>query len=438
MLRELCLKREKNKKRMTALWNAKESRDWSAEERKEYDELATKTESLNKDISLRSQFEKDFKLSKGKEDKDFERSQHKASIFNVIRSLIYRQTGDSSYKDDYGRVDECLQEHNRSVDKSIIKDGFASIPESCFQTQKRTDITSSTQGGDSLISEKVMPSLYVEGLYEKTWLDALGVPMVSGLQGNVKIPAIKDKPSFSWIAENANFPEQDQTFQDIEFTPLYAGAIQVLSLGIFLRSESQSVMRFVQEELMRSFRAGIEKSFIQDDGTSNKPKGLYEIVNDYSSGANEVVAKTNGGAITYAKCLEAEGKITATNQPGPLSWLISDKVRLLAQQVLKFAVNGSKQLYQPEDKMLADRSTAVTNGIQDNVTEGSSTNNTSKIVIFQPQSLVVGRWLGGIQLQVNTQGAEYWKAGKTAVRVIDVCTLKSRRDSDFAVLKGIK
>lgn len=431
MLRKLYIEKEKIRGLMSTLWKKREDgQDWTPDEKKQYEEHTEKVRKIDEDIKLRSEYVETFKQDKGKEDLNFDKNKREASLFKIIRSQIYAQTKDEAYKDDYGRVNEVLQE-TRSKSKNI-KDGFFPVPESCFERQeKRTDITSAADSGGKLISEIVRPELYSQGLYESTWLSECGVPVLNNLEGNVKIPAVNNKPSFGWVAENANFAEQDGTFKDVELTPLYAGAIQVFSLGIFLRSQGQSIVRFVQEELLRSFRSGIEKSFIQDDGTSNTPEGLYEIV----PAANEVEIATNGGPITYAKCLEAEGKITGTNQSMPLKWLISDKVRLSALQKLKFSVNGAKQLY--EDMMLADRKTAITNSIRDNLTQGSAANSTSKIIIFQPQSLVVGRWVGGIQIQVNSQGAEYWKAGKTAVRVIDVCNMVSRRDSDFAALQGI-
>ena len=283
----------------------------------------------------------------------------------------------------------------------------------------------------------VRPDQYAEGLYENTWMTETGVRILSGLSGDLKIPQIGTKPSFSWIQENSNFPEQDMSFSDVLLMPKYAGAIQVFSLGIFLRSAGDSITRFVQEELMRSFRAGLEKSFIQDDGTSNTPKGLYSIV----PVANEVAAvgggtnANKGGVVDYAKALETEGKITSTNQMMPLRWLLNDDVRLKALQVLKFQVNGASQLFMPGSNMFADRPATITNSISKTVKKG--TGNTSKLVLFQPQSLLLGRWLGGIQLQINTQGAEYWKAGKTAVRVIDVCNMVSRRNTDFAAYKEI-
>ena len=438
-IRNLYLEKEKKRKELEKLWAMRESRAWSKEEKDQYDKTASEAEKINADLKLRSEFIETFKMEKSKEDTAFEKNERDASLFKIIKSKIYEQTNDQTYKDDFGRVNEVLQEQRNKTKN--IKDGFTPIPESAFNVKKRTDITAGTQGGDNLISEIVRPDMYVEGLYEATWMSQAGVTVLSGLEGDLRIPVINDKPSFSWIAENANFPEQDMSFEDIMLMPRYAGAIQVFSLGIFLRSQGASIVRFVQQELMRSFRSGLEKSFIQDDGTNNKPSGLYKIISDYNAGANEVSAiggsgfgANQGGLVSYAKALETESKITSTNQMMPLRWLINDDVRLKALQVLKFpGVNGAEQLY--KNGMFADRPATVTNSISKTIKKG--TGNTSKIVLFQPQSLVLGRWLGGIQLQVNTQGAEYWKAGKTAVRVIDVCNLVSRRNSDFAAYEEI-
>ena len=440
-LRSLYIEKEALRKKMSALWTKREEKEWTKEERTSYEDLASKAEKVNSDIQLRAEYIETFKMSQDKEDKDFEKSKRQASLFHIIKSKIYGQTRDESYKEDFGRVNEVLSEHRNKTKSRHLKDGFFSVPESAFQTpapQKRTDILSTgATGGDSLISEITRPDLFVEGLYESTWMRQAGVPILSGLEGDIKIPRVNNKPSFSWVGENTAFPEQDQSFDDVTLSPKYAGSIQVFSLGIFLRSAGASVMRFVQQELMRAFQSGLEKSFLQDDGTANKPKGIYSIVES----GNEVSAlpqtpdANKGGPISYGKCLETEAKITSTNQRMPLTWLVSDKVRLKALQVLKFSVNGSSQLFMPGSNTLADRPAIVTNSISDAETRGTGT--TSKIVLFQPQSLVLGRWTGGIQLQVNTQGKAYWERGATAVRVIDVCNLVSRRDSDFAVLKEI-
>lgn len=434
-IRKLYLKKEGLRKKLEDLWALRDSRDWSEDERKEYERNKDAADKVNSDLKLKAEYLESFKMERSKEDLEFAKSERDASLFKIIKSKIFEQTRDTAYKDDFGRVNEVLQEHRHNIGARNIRDGFTAVPETSFQVAKRTDITSSTQGGEDLISEIVRPDQYVEGLYENTWMTQAGVRVLSGLSGDLKIPVIMDKPGFSWIAENANFPEQDMSFSDILLMPRYAGAIQNFSLGIFLRATGNSIVRFVQEELMRSFRSGLEKSFIQDDGTSNTPKGLYNLV----PAGNEVAAvggavDTNtGGDVDYAKALETESKITSTNQSMPLKWLINDDVRLKALQKLKFSVNGASQLFM--NGRFADRPAIITNSISNTVKKG--TGNTSKTILFQPQSIVLGRWMGGIQLQINTQGAEYWKAGKTAVRVIDVCNLVSRRVSDLAAYTEI-
>jgi len=427
MLRQLYLKKEKLRGLMSSLWDKRENGvDWTADEKKEYEKHTEDVRKIDEDIKLRSEYVETFKASKDKEDLQFERNKNDASLFKIIKGELYKQTRDESYKDDYGRVNEVLQE-TRSKAKHI-KDGFIPVPESSFE--KRTDIVSSSASAGALISDVVKPELYAEGLYEKTWMSECGVTMLSGLEGDVSIPQVNAKPSFSWVAENSNFPEQDGTFKEVSLKPLYAGAIQVFSLGIFLRSQGQSVVRFIQEELMRSFRSGIEKSFIQDDGMDNKPKGVIALVPD----ANKISLGTNGAQITYAKLQEAEQRLVETNQSMPLKWLINHVVRIKAQSILKFAVNGASQLY--DNGMLADLPAYVTNSVSSSLKQGSAAKS-STIVLMQPQSLVLGRWLGGIQLQINSMAGQYWKAGKTAVRVIDVCNMVSRRDSDLVSIVGI-
>ena len=442
-LRGLYLDKEELRKKMSSLWDKRESGDWTPAERKEYDDLASKAKKVNEDLRLRAEYIEDFKMSKDKEDLGFDKSKRDCSLFKIIKQELFNQTRDGSYKDDFGRVNEVLSEHRSKVSKHI-KDGFTAIPESAFRSaapvKRRTDITSGAQGGDSLIAEVVRADQYVEGLYESTWMQRAGVRMLAGLEGDLKIPKIKDRPSFSWIAENSNFAEQDMAFEDVTLQPRYAGAIQVFSLGIFLRAAGNSIVRFVQEELMRSFRAGLEKSFLQDDGTNNTPKGVQSlvpaanIVNASKKADGSAVTANEGGVPSYAEALSVEGKITSTNQMQPLTWLLNDQTRLQALQRLKFSVNGASQLYM--GGMFADRPAVITNSVPNDVAKGTGT--TSDAYLIQAASLLVGRWMAGLQLQVNTQGAEYWKAGKTAVRVIDVCNMVSRRSSDLAAYRQIK
>lgn len=452
MLRQLYIKKEKIRAEMSKLWDVRESGGtWTQEQKKSYDELSEQARSVDTDIKLRGEYVETFKMSKDKEDLKFDRSLEDASLYKLIRYKVYKQERDEQYKDDYGRVEEVLQETRKNSPQS--KAGFTPIPESSLMS-KRDDITSAPASGGSLVSTLVRPDLYQETLFEKTVIGESGVPMLSGLEGDVKIPKADTASGFAFVAENANFPEQDQTFGEVTLQPKYAGGIQVFSLALFLRSQNESVMRFVQQEILNATRVGIDKAFIINNGANNTPEGLRKIIADHDGGANSIVPADGGNAktalCTWGDLLRAEGLITDTNEMGPLVCLIPDKLRRLASQILKFNVSGSMPLY--SKGMLGDCKTLVSNSVPTDIEIPDNTagyvatikdageaapTQLSTAIFFQPKRFLVGRWRSGLQLQVNTQGAEYWKAGKTAVRVIDVCNFISRRPASASEVKNI-
>ena len=436
-----ALKKEKTELlgKMKQLWEKRDKTPWTDDESANYEAAEKRVSDLSDEIEKRMVFESQMvsEVENQKDTKEHIKNRQELNMYHIIQGEVARQKGVNFRSMDPGRVNEVLSEHKRSIPSGVLRDGYQSVPDSVFELpeipKKRASITSADANAGNLVSEIVKPELYAEGLYSKTWVGEAGCPVLTGLQGDVKIPQLGTKPSGAFVAEDADFSDGSMDFNSVNLTPLQAGGIQIFSLQSFLRSQNQSVMQFVQQELLNFIRSVVERAFVRDDGSANKPKGLYSIIG--STAQNKIEIATNGANIDYAHCLETEGKITSTDQHGELTWLISDKVRLSAQQKLKFAVNGASQLFQ--NGMLADRKTLISNHISDSITQGTSANNTSTIIIFQPQSFVVGRWTGGLQVQVNTLAEAYFKKGQTGVRVLDVCNCVSRRDGDFAGLAGI-
>ena len=131
-IRKLFLKKESLRKKLEGLWALRDSRDWSESERADYDKAKSEADKVNSDLKLRAEFIESFKLERSKEDLDFAKSEREASLFNIIRAKIFEQTRDSSYKDDYGRVNEVLAEHRNKTHARHVQDGFTPIPESGF------------------------------------------------------------------------------------------------------------------------------------------------------------------------------------------------------------------------------------------------------------------------------------------------------------------
>ena len=359
--------------------------------------------------------------------KDFDKAVREYSLARLIRGQIFNQRGDKRFKEESGPEVEVSAELQR--DSKHIKDGFFPIPERALI--KRAAVTTSDATGGALISDLVRPEQYIEGLYSPLWSSKAGATMLSDLQGNTVIPGLNAKPGFSWVGEDTNFPDQSMTFnKPVTLKPKFAGAIQDFAIGIFYQSQNDSIESFIRREMTRALASGIDASFINDDGTSNKPKGLLNI-----TGISEVdTAGANGGALTLSKILECEKELFAENQFAEPVWVTNPDVMISGRNKLRFAVNGAITIGTKDT--LVDNKMVVTTGVKNDLTKGSGTGLSQALLII-PESVVIGRWSGGLQISVNTLADSYWKKGSVGVRVLDVCDIGLRRTKDIVNYKNI-
>ena len=212
--------------------------------------------------------------------------------------------------------------------------------------------------------------------------------------------------------------------------PLLAGGIQAYSLQSFIQSQSQSLQMFVTDELRRQIESIVDRAFIRDDGTGGKPTGLYAL----TEAGNQVSISANGGPVTLAKLKETEQKLAEADvSMENVRWLINEKLRIAAEQILQFPVNGSKTVY--SDGMLAGVPALTTNHIDGSLNQGTG-RNTTTAVLFNPDAFLVGRWKNGLMVSVNTLGEPFFKKAQVGIRVLDYCNLVARR-KDIGTLKGI-
>ena len=415
--------------RAKALWakKEKETRAFTDPEFKEYQDLQKKIYDMDDKIKRESE-RLTLKRNGQSEDKTFNRAIKEFSLSRLIRGKIFHQKGEAQFKTDDGIEREVSAELVRDNPRHI-RDGYMPIPEVALM--KRTAVTTADSSGGALVSELVRPEQYVEGLYAGMWSSKAGATMLSDLQGDTVIPGLNQKPSFSWVTEGSNFPEQDMTFnKPITLKPKFAGAIQDFAIGIFYQSQNDSIESFIRQELTQALSTGIDDSFLNDDGTTGKPKGLLSI-----TGISEVdTAGANGAKLTLAKILETEQKLLSENQFAEPVWVTNSNVMLSGRNQLRFAVNGAMTIGTKDT--LVDNRMVVTNSVKSNLTKGSGT-GLSQALLLIPRSVVIGRWSGGLQISVNTLGDSYWKSGSVGVRVLDVCDLGLRRAKDVVNYKNI-
>ena len=59
-IRELYLKKESIRKKLEGLWTLRDTREWSKEEREQYDQHKTEADQISSDLKLRSEYIESF------------------------------------------------------------------------------------------------------------------------------------------------------------------------------------------------------------------------------------------------------------------------------------------------------------------------------------------------------------------------------------------
>jgi len=429
MLRTLIQKKENLRGLMATLWEKKErGQDWSKEEREAYDKHHEAVKKLDVDIKLRSEFCETFQQNLPKADKEFNKLQSRASIFNIIKRELYDATKDARFKIDGGPITEVVQERAKQIDSQFVKPGETPVRLSDFKT--RATIDTSAGSGADLKEETIYPSI-VPNLYSKAWAGRAGCDFVENWRGDFILPAEDTEPASGFIGETADYPESSIDYKRaVILRPLKVGALQPFSLQSFMQDETRQLQNSINSQLMQEWAKKVDDDFLNADGNpATEPKGILNITGIQTLDAG---GSANGDALTFAKCIEAEGKLTENNQDMPPVWVINAKTVTHARSTLRNNVAGS--LYIGSTKQLADRRFVQTNVVSDKITKGSSS-DLSGAVLVVPQSIVIVQWAMPV---VSIDRSLGFKSDIVWTKISGYVNVGLKRPKDVVYLKNIK
>ena len=140
----------------------------------------------------------------------------------------------------------------------------------------------------------------------------------------------------------------------------------------------------------------------------------------------------NGDALTFGKCIEAEGKLTENNQDMPPIWIINAKTVTHARSTLRNTVAGA--MYIGTTRRLADRKFVQTNVVTDSLRKGSSS-DLSGAVLLIPSSVVIVQWA---MPAVSIDRSIGFKNDTVWTKISGYCNIGLKRPKDVVYLKNIK
>ncbi len=277
--------------------------------------------------------------------------------------------------------------------------------ENAGMSQKDLTVGTPADGGYTVATDLVATS-FIEYLFNKTLVKAMGATVLPGLVGNMAIPRIVSGPTAYWIAENGSPTESAAVFDQVPMSPKQVSGILEIS-RLLLAQSAIAIEMLIRAKLALSVALELDRVSVSGTGTSNQPLGIRN-----TTGVGSVALGTNGGAPTHDMLVDLETEVAANNgDVGLLAYMANTKTR---GKLKKTAVEaGHPEKVWGKGGELNGYKVGVTNQMPSNLTKGTSSGVCSSMVHGYWPGLYIGEW-GGVEIMKDP----YTHSATGALRVV--------------------
>ena len=175
--------------------------------------------------------------------------------------------------------------------------------------QQRDLLAISGNVGDDLVETTVHGDRYIELLRARTLVRSLGAQVLSGLQGDVLIPAASAAATAAWVAENSAISESGLTTTQKTASPKELGVYSEYSKKLLAQSEV-GVEALIRDDMMKVISIAEDDAYLEGASGGNNPTGIFNT----SGVATSSVA--SAGSPTHAEIVEFETDVAGANALG--------------------------------------------------------------------------------------------------------------------------
>ena len=359
-----------------------ESRSFTEDESKSVDNLNADIAELDGKIERAENTEKNISRMANtgatpSPDKEIESAKRS---FSLSRAMSGAMNGGLS-----GVEAEVYQEAQREARASGIQlAGNVAIPQSMFRTAGDAGLlTAGTGEGSDFVPTEHMG--FIEALQPRLLVEELGATIITGVSGNLDMPRISAAGTAGWGAtETAATPNSELATDTLSLTPKRVGAYTTYTKQL-LTQGSPAVDKIVADDLGRAIRNAVDAAAFNGGGSSGVPQGIFG-----TSGVNNQAA-TNGTTLTAAKLIKM---ITDVASQDGLTGGEVFVVSPAAYQKLATLIQVSGVSAVMVNDMLQGYKVYMSTHLNQNVTKGSSTSNTSQLLFGNFSNLLISRWSG--------------------------------------------
>ncbi|OUW83682.1 MAG: phage major capsid protein [Candidatus Thioglobus sp. TMED218] len=342
-----------------------------------------------------------------------QRETREYSLMNGIRSLM---SGEGSFEKE---VSQELQQRYGQDPRGMY------VPSEFFS---RDITTASPAHGSRLIETEHLAGDFVDALRANLVTASLGARMMTGLQGDVQIPALHAATAAAFVAENGAPTEGAPTFRQITMAPKELRAYVDISRRLAFQS-SPSVEDVIRQDLIQGFARKVDEVAIEGGGT-NEPTGILA-----TSGIGSVAMGTNGGAITYAKLVDLEEEVGIDNAlTDNAAYLTNPKVVSAMRQTSRQSSGVEGNFILNDENTLLGYRVARSTLAPSDLTKGSSSGVCSAVLFGNFNDLMIGMF-GGLDVVVDPNADLTTGAVRVAAfQMIDVAV---RHAQSFAAIQDV-
>lgn len=256
---------------------------------------------------------------------------------------------------------------------------------------------------------------YIEPFRNKLLARQLGARVLTGLSGNVDIPAYGSGVSSGWVAENGALSASGMTFGNKTLTPKHVGSLAEMSRQLIQQS-SPAIEQLLRDDMAFALAQAIDSAMILGGGT-NEPTGILAATGTQSASL---------ATLNWAGILEMLELIELVNGSAG-GWLTSPQVATKLRGTLKSATAGAA--YLSEGGRMADLGVNSTKQVPLNGTTG-------QLILGDFSQVMLGIW-SEIDILVNPYDSTAYARGGVLVRAMATCDIAIRHPEAFVIADDV-
>jgi HK97 family phage major capsid protein len=334
--------------------------------------------------------------------------------YSLTRALNSMAKGDSLSGLEREASDEIAKQMGKSPE------GFYFPMELALATGKRSDpaVFNSTTGAGLIPTQTVS---FIEALRAKMLIGQLGAQVLTGLVGNVSIPAQTGTATSYWLTEGQAPTASTQTVGQVALAAKTVGAYTDISRRL-LNQSSISAETLVRDDLAKTLALAIESAVFNGTGENGQPEGLL-----VSDDITTVELGEAGAAPTFAKIVALESAVaTADADAGSLAYVTNPKCR--GKLKTTFATDYNATAIWDASNMVNGYNAYATSLLPSNLTKTTGA-NLSPIVFGNFADIVLAFW-GGLDLNVDRSTGS--STGAVRIVALQDLDIKFRHAASFA------